>query len=346
LQTLETQRSLIGTNTYLIGSHKPYILVDTAEGLESYIPILTSALQATSNASDPDVSDIIISHWHHDHVGGLPSVLTLLRNLWVGRNHSKEAEYQGPKLHKYPFDTTKAGEHHGPHNSLRDIEKVLDKELYTAAPDGSIFHNLYDGQTFVDQETTTLLEVLHTPGHTVDSICLYLPLDRALYTADTVLGHGTAVFEDLSAYMTSLSKMLRYKSSASALPSASSLSPPIENSEYDTLYPGHGAILTNGQETIATYIKHRLEREAQIVEVLRLPVPVELQSEAQSDGDGRHQWTIWNLVRNIYKSYPENLWLPATRSIYLHLKKLEGEGLVRCLGGEGKDAIWELVTFL
>ncbi|KAF8811940.1 Metallo-hydrolase/oxidoreductase [Phlegmacium glaucopus] len=346
--------TLQGTNTYLVGSQRPYIMVDCAEGSDSYIPILTSALQggstATSNTSAPDVSDIIISHWHHDHVGGLPSVLSLLKNLWVGRNRDREAEYQGPKLHKYPFDSKiKAGQHHGSHNLLPDIEKTLDKALYTVAPDDSVFHNLYDGQMFVDQGTT-LLEVLHTPGHTIDSICLYLPLDRALYTADTVLGHGTAVFEDLATYMASLSKMLQYKRSASALPSTSSLSAPFPenqretevNSEYDILYPGHGAVLMNGQETIATYIKHRLEREAQIVQVLRLPVPVELQSETQ-DAGGR-QWTIWNLVRNIYKSYPENLWLPATKSVYLHLKKLEGEGLVRCLGGEGKDTVWELVA--
>ena len=343
---------VIGTNTYLIGSQKPYILVDTAEGLESYIPILTSALQgstASTNPSAPDVSDIIISHWHHDHIGGLPSVLSLLKNLWIGRDHGSQAEYQGPKLHKYP---TAGEQHHGAHNVLSAIEEMLHKELYTAAPDGSIFHDLYDGQAFSDQGTP-LLEVIHTPGHTVDSICLYLPLDRALYTADTVLGHGTAVFEDLAAYIASLNKILEYnnnRSTSASISLVSSLSSPSLGevdvvSQYDILYPGHGDILTNGPETIATYIKHRLEREAQIVEVLRLPVPAELQSEeAQDMEDGPQRWTIWNLVRNIYKSYPENLWLPATRSVHLHLKKLEGEGFVRYVGGEGEDMKWELVT--
>jgi endoribonuclease LACTB2 len=338
LRTCQRLRDPIGTNTYLVGSQKPYILVDAAEGLESYIPILTSALRDSTNSSTPDVSDIIISHWHHDHVGGLPSVLSLLKSLWVGRNQGMEAEYQGPKLHKYPIDKTKGGRHLSPQNILPNIEETLHKELYTAAPDGSIFHDLYDGQIFVDKGTvTTLLEVLHTPGHSVDSICLYLPVDRALYTADTVLGHGTAVFEDLAVYMTSLDKMLRYNENRDEAE--------MPNSRYDTLYPGHGDILTNGPETIATYIKHRLERETQIIEVLRLPVPVELlQSEAE-DRDGRlERWTIWNLVRFIYKSYPENLWLPATRSVHLHLKKLEGEGFVRCVGGEGKDTMWELVA--
>ena len=343
------KRFVIGTNTYLIGSQKPYILVDTAEGLESYLPILTSALQSSnyttintassSNLSTPDVSDIIISHWHYDHVGGLPSVLSLLKNLWVGRNHGKEAEYQGPKLHKYPLDkTTKAGgereRHLGPHNTLPDIEKTLHMDvnlkLYTASPDGSVFHDLYDGQKFVlDKGTRTLLEVLHTPGHSADSICLYLPIDRALYTADTVLGHGTAVFENLAEYMKSLNKMLGFNETRNQDEEA--VKQKLAG-YYDTLYPGHGNILSNGRETIATYIKHRMEREAQIIEVLRLPVPVELQS-SDTNSDPQQLWTIWNLVRHIYKSYPENLWLPATRSLHLHLKKLECEGV---LGRKGR----------
>ena len=354
----------IGTNTYLIGLRKPYILVDAAEGLESYLPILTSALQGsnsttttTSSLSTPDISDVIISHWHYDHIGGLPSVLTLLKNLWVKRNQGRETEYQGPKLHKYPLDkletkTGGGGEGHlGSHNKLPDIEKTLQKDseskLYTAAPDGSVFHDLYDGQKFVtvDKGTTTatLLEVLHTPGHSADSICLYLPIDQALYTADTVLGHGTAVFEDLAEYMKSLNKMLRFNETRNQGEEGEEQK---SMAYYGILYPGHGDVLTNGPETIATYIKHRMEREAQIVEVLRLPVPVEFQSSNTDDRQQQQQqlWTTWNLVRHIYKSYPENLWLPATRSVHLHLKKLEGDGIVRFVEGEGKDTMWELVA--
>jgi ribonuclease/clavin/mitogillin len=138
---LAKRDSSLGTNTYLIGSQKPYILVDAAEGLDSYLPVLTSALQSsnnptTANITTPDVSDIIISHsgWHHDHIRGLPSVLSefLLKNLWVGRNNGREAEYQGPKLHKYPLDdkTNHAGgEHLGARNLLPDIEKTLQKHL-------------------------------------------------------------------------------------------------------------------------------------------------------------------------------------------------------------------------
>jgi len=116
--------------------------------------------------------------------------------------------------------------------------------------------------------------------------------------------------------------------------------------EYATLYPAHGAVVANGRETIATYIKHRLEREAQVLAVLRSPVPAEFSpaSLTPSLGSGAAVWSTWNIVRTLYKSYPESLWLPASGSINLHLRKLEGEGFVRYMGGEGAEAQWRLTV--
>ncbi|KAJ3549254.1 hypothetical protein NM688_g5198 [Phlebia brevispora] len=73
---------LQGTNVYLIGQRNPYIIVDTGEGLPEFIPYLEDALQNNGNPFNPeevDVSDIIITHRHLDHTGGLPTVLAMLR---------------------------------------------------------------------------------------------------------------------------------------------------------------------------------------------------------------------------------------------------------------------------
>jgi len=289
------------------------VLVDTAQGLPSYIPILSSALQSTApprDPSQPDVSDIIISHWHHDHVDGIPSVLILLKELWDGRNTGKS--YTPPRLHKYPVPEGSTGGHESSNNTLPTLLEGIPKDLYTPSSEGTVFHDLRNDQIFQDSLGTTLLRVLHTPGHTVDSIALHVPQDRALYTADTVLGHGTAVFEDLGAYIESLNRMLNSQLT------------------YETLYPAHGAIIPNGRETISTYIKHRLEREAQIIEVIQA-------------APGEENFSTWDIVRTIYKSYPENLWLPAARSVDLHLKKLKSDGRVKHVGGEGTEAKWKLV---
>ncbi|KAF8894809.1 lactamase [Infundibulicybe gibba] len=314
--------TLQGTNTYIIGKQNPYTLVDTGEGREEYIPILESAFQDAarpSNPDEPDVSDIIISHWHHDHVGGLPAVLSLLRSLWERRRPS--TPYRPPRLHKYPLPEGAETISHSSRNPLPSIIKSLRPDLYSPAPSGGPFHDLHDAQVL---STSLDIRVLHTPGHTLDSICLHIPDDRALYTADTVIGQGTAVFEDLAAYITSLQKMLRFAN--------------LSDSETPTpmaVYPGHGPVIDDGPAVIGMYIKHRLEREEQILVLLRSTPP-----------PSSSLWTTWSLVSRIYAAYPESLWLPAAHGINLHLEKLEGEHTIVRVAGEGQDTSWKLLSKL
>ncbi|PFH53604.1 hypothetical protein AMATHDRAFT_187685 [Amanita thiersii Skay4041] len=315
--------TLQGTNTYLIGKRKPYVLVDTGEGRDEYIPFLESALNETlqsTSITEPDISDIVISHWHHDHVGGLPAVLALLRKRWEARKSG--FPYEPPRLHKLPLPPNKQPAVDPKFFVLPSIIKALPRDLFTPAANGSVFHDLHDGQQ-LHMSSTSPLRILHTPGHTVDSICIYVSSDRALYTSDTILGQGTAVFEDLFAYMASLNKMLTYIKSQTN----GAIEPSI------CLYPGHGPVVADGALTIETYIKHRREREAEIVKLLQSPPGADL---------AKDNWTTWEIVKRIYAAYPESLWLPAARGIELHLRKLEADSVVIKLGGDGTDTIWSL----
>ncbi|KAH9857565.1 Metallo-hydrolase/oxidoreductase [Lenzites betulinus] len=303
--------TLQGTNTYLIGERNPYVLIDTGEGLEEYIPYLKQALLEGPNhdAKQPYVSDIILTHRHHDHINGLPTVLALLRKLWDGEHLSGAAPYRPPRLHKIPLAA--------PDARLQTVSSSIEPGTFTPTPTGSPIHDLADADvlpiTLTKPDPALSLSILHTPGHTPDSLCIYHPSDRALFTADTVLGQGTAVFEDLGTYMAALRKMIAFAQDGTGAP------------RYNTVYPGHGPVVAEGLEKVSTYLHHREQREAQIVDVLRLP---HVAQEGEASG-----WSTQAIVANIYADYPRELWLPAAHSVELHLKKLEADGAVKNVDG-------------
>ncbi|KAH9918402.1 Metallo-hydrolase/oxidoreductase [Epithele typhae] len=260
--------TLQGTNTYLLGERNPYILVDTGEGKDTYAPLLQEALLDPAREHDtsvPRISDIVLTHRHHDHTNGLPSI---------------------------PLPT--------PNTGLSTLLSSFTPDSFAPSPSGAPLHDLADGDTLPvtsSSPTPATLRVLHTPGHTPDSLCLFYAPDRALFTADTVLGQGSSVFEDLGPYMRSLAAMT-----------------------YTRLYPGHGPVVEDGLVKVETYLKHRVEREEQIVRVL------------QAEGEREEGRSVEEIVATIYARYPKDLWGPAAHSVGLHLTKLLEDGRVEKVG--------------
>merc|ERR1719487_3145543 len=61
--------SLNGTNTYLVGTGPKKILIDCAEGRAEYVPNLEKAMEM---CGCKEIQEIIMTHWHFDHLGGVP----------------------------------------------------------------------------------------------------------------------------------------------------------------------------------------------------------------------------------------------------------------------------------
>jgi ribonuclease/clavin/mitogillin len=245
--------TLQGTNTYLLGTGPERLLVDTGEGKPSWI----SALKRTLAEEKASVTTTLITHWHHDHVQGVPDLLEFS---------------PGTKVHK-----------NQPGAGQLDIR---------------------DGQRF--QVPGATVTAFHTPGHTVDHMALVLEEEDAMFTGDNVLGQGTAVFEDLGTYISSLEKMQTlFKGRA---------------------YPGHGPVIPEGPTKITEYIQHRRQREEQVIQTLRSKRSDILTSTGAA-GDSS-AWTPMELVRVIYHDVPETLHPAAAGGVVQILRKLEKDGKV------------------
>jgi glyoxylase-like metal-dependent hydrolase (beta-lactamase superfamily II) len=61
-----------GTNTYLIGTGPRRILLDTGDGRDEYLPVLDRALE---EAGCEGLQEIVLTHGHPDHIGGVQSLL-------------------------------------------------------------------------------------------------------------------------------------------------------------------------------------------------------------------------------------------------------------------------------
>lgn len=137
--------------------------------------------------------------------------------------------------------------------------------------------------------------------------------ENALFTGDTVLGHGTTVFEDLGEYMKSLERLQGLGASR--------------------LYPAHGAVVEDAGRKLNEYVRHRRLRENQILKVL-----AQKQEGSKVAGlwGGSSGSTSMEIVKTIYSDVSVELHRAAEGGTLQVLGKLEGEGKV---GREEEDGV-------
>lgn len=78
-----------GTNTYLIGTGPERILLDPGQGVPGYLPVLERAME---RAGVSRIQEIVLTHGHPDHIGGVRDVRERFGKLRVSKFPWPEAD--------------------------------------------------------------------------------------------------------------------------------------------------------------------------------------------------------------------------------------------------------------
>ena len=158
------------------------------------------------------------------------------------------------------------------------------------------------GDGFGIEATEFRIEALRTPGHTSDSVCWLLEEERMLFSGDTVIDGSSVVIAppdgDMAAYLASLERLSSRRLRLRAIA------------------PGHGALIDDPAARLASYLAHRLEREAGIVAALEAGAV-----------------SIEQIVDRLYAGLDPALRPAAAQTVHAHLLKLADEGRVSAADG-------------
>lgn len=208
---------------------------------------------------------------------------------------------------------------------MKDLLTICkDAIIHKHQPDTSQ-SDIEDGQIFYAEGAT--LRAFHCPGHTADHMAFILQEEDAMFTGDNVLGHGTAVFEDLASYLRSLELMSQQFSGRA--------------------YPAHGALITNGRVRVREYIVHRQQREEEVLGILRNPHPKSTAEEeafaiTKTASAAAEAWAPMEIVKIIYKDVSPNLHEAAEKGILQVLRKLSQQGKVCVLTDDRGEEKWQI----
>jgi len=154
------------------------------------------------------------------------------------------------------------------------------------------------------------MEAMFTPGHASNHMAFVLKEENALFSGDHVMGWATTVVAppdgNMRDYMASLDAVIAR--------------------DFATLWPTHGAPVTQPAPFLAAYRAHRLEREAQVLARLRA-------------GDR----SVAEMVPVLYAAVDQRLWPAASLSVHAHLIHLVRKGRVLAEPAPEFQATYRLV---
>lgn len=169
---MQSQFTLQGTNTYIVGTGRRRLIIDTAQGYREWADLVDGALTERSLG----LSQVLLTHWHGDHTGGVPDLIRMYPNL-------KESIYKNS-----PESDQKAIEH----DDVFEVEGATIRAVH--APGHS-----HDHMCFILEEESAMFTGDNVLGHgtsAVEELGEYIGMLRKLQSYDCAVGfpaHGDVI---------------------------------------------------------------------------------------------------------------------------------------------------------
>ena len=165
LWAIEDIKSSEHTICYLVIGTDSSLLFDTGLGISPVSPIIQELTKFPIT--------VVLSHWHFDHCGAAHEFQNILG--W------QSEAFQ---------DISQNGA------SETAIKKIVGQKFFESIESNTYVVKPFPQIKLMDNEQTLKIgnfsfQVIYTPGHTADSICLYKPNQKWLFTGDTIYsGHN------------------------------------------------------------------------------------------------------------------------------------------------------------
>lgn len=283
-----------GTNTYIVGTQDTgYVVIDPGPDNAAHIERIFEATQG-------DINAIICTHSHADHSPAawpLQQRVVEASNTVPGALTGEFAKHICPILGLPSAPTARDSAFFMPDITLQNQEHLA-PYLYRVEAKSALKIDL---------------QVVCTPGHAANHICLIQPEDGLLFSGDHILNGSTTVIDppdgDMSEYLCALDTL-------HAL---------CKQHDLRFILPAHGYVLSacdargpdddtrGGAARVIAHLKqHRLKREAKVIEALRQ----------------NPEASVEELLPLAYDDVDAKLWPVAARSLSAHVQRIRNLKLI------------------
>ena len=258
-----------GTNSYLVGdANTGFIAIDPGPADADHIQRLWRAA-LHPDGSGGNIQMIVCTHSHPDHSPGAKPLQGLCAT-------------HPPILGLPSAPTARSASAFTPDRSLQN------NELLILIPRGL--------EAYLALRHT--LQVIHTPGHAANHVCLLLQEDGLLFSGDHILNGSTTVIDPPDGHM------------GDYLQSLDTLLAACEAHDVQFIFPAHGHVLGGSSAAASAVISHlkahRLKREAKIAAVMAANpqgTPDDWLPLAYDDVDAR----VWPVAKRSLLAHVEHI---------------------------------------